>query len=332
VDRIPLVLAVSPGVMPHRSAMAPSEGRTTMNRSAVASVVLAGILMASTAGAQTCPPTGMTREQLVELKSQEFAVADNARRQALALDLLPCLASIDPQLRDGVAFEALAAWMRGKQLSPQTVRSILRRLLPLLDAPYSSNPAGVLQPFAALVLAEVARFDRVEPFTTDQELQELIDVGTRYLQSVRDYRGFDEREGWRHGVAHSADLMLQLAVNPRTSKAQLDQMLAAIATQIVPAGEHSYTYGEGNRIAQAVFYIARRKLHTADEWRKWFEQVAAPAPFAKWDEVWTSKRGIAKHHNTWAFLTSLYVYVRESGAEFQELVLPSIETAIEPLT
>ena len=140
----------------------------------------------------------------------------------------------------------------------------------------------MLQPFAALVIAEVARFDRVEPFMTDQQLQQLVDAGTRYLQSVRDYRGFDEREGWRHGVAHSSDLMLQLAVNPRTSKAQLDQMLAAIATQVAPAGEHFYMYGEGDRLAQAVFYIAKRKLHTADEWRKWFEQVAAPAPLAKW--------------------------------------------------
>ncbi len=303
-----------------------------MNRPAAATFVLAGLVLAAGAGAQTCPPAGMTREQVLELKSREFKVADDSRRQSLALDLLPCLASIDPQMRDGVAFEALAAWMRGKQLSPVTVGKINRRLLPLLDAPSSSNPAGVLQPFATLVLAEVARFDRVERFMTDQELLELVDIGSRYLQTVRDYRGFDEREGWRHGVAHASDLMLQLAVNPRTSKAQLDQMLAAIASQIVPAGEHYYIYGEGNRLAQAVFHIAKRKLHTADEWRKWFELIAAPAPLASWGDAWTSQRGIAKHHNTWAFLTSLYVYVRESGADLQELVLPSIVEAIKPLT
>jgi hypothetical protein len=148
---------------------------------------------------------------------------------------------------------------------------------------------------------------------------------------VRDYRGFDAREGWRHGVAHSSDLMLQLAVNPRTTKAQLDQMLAAIASQIAPAGEHSYIYGEGDRLAQAVFYIAKRKLHTADEWRKWFEQVAAPAPLANWRDAWTSQSGIAKHHNTMQFLTTLYLYVRESGTEFQDLVVPAIVAAIKPL-
>jgi hypothetical protein len=30
------------------------------------------------------------------------------------------------------------------------------------------------------------------------------------VRSIRDYRGFDEREGWRHAVAHTSDAMLQL--------------------------------------------------------------------------------------------------------------------------
>jgi hypothetical protein len=301
-----------------------------MSRTATASLALAGILLASTTIGQTCPPAAMSREQLLELKAHEFAVADANRRQSLALDLVACLGSTDPTVRDEIAFEALAAWMRDKKLSAATVNTLLERLLPQL-APGYPDPAGVLQPFATLVLAEVARFDRVEPFMTDRQLQQLVDAGTRYLQSVRDYRGFDEREGWRHGLPHSCDLMLQLAVNTRTSKAQLDQMLAAIAKQVAPAGEHFYIYGEGDRLAQAVFYIASRKMHTADEWRKWFEQVAAPAPLANWRDAYTSQHGLAKHHNTMAFLTTLYLYVRESGAEFQAVVLPSLVAAIKPL-
>jgi len=301
-----------------------------MNRTAAASLTLAGILLAPTAVGQACPPAAMSREQLIELKAHEFELPDAARRQALALDLIPCLGSTDPTLRDGIAFEALAAWMRGKHLSATTVNAIRDRLLPQL-APDYPDPTGVKRPFAVLTLAEVVRVDRGEPFMTDQQLQQVVDASTRYLQSVRDYRGFDEREGWRHGVAHSSDLMLQLAVNPRTTKTQLDQMLAAIATQIAPAGEHFYIYGEDDRLAQAVFYIAKRKLHTADDWRKWFEQVAAPAPLAKWGDAWASQRGIAKHQNTWAFFTTLYVYVRESGADFQELVLPPIVAGIKQL-
>jgi hypothetical protein len=300
------------------------------HRIAAAGLVLAGSLLASGAVAQTCPPAAMSREQLLNLKSQQFALPDAARRHTLALDLVACLGSTDPVLRDGVAFAALSTWMRDKKLSAATVGVIRERLVAEL-APDRPDPAGVLHPFAALVLAEVVRFDRIEPFMTDPQLQQIVDASTRYLRSIRDYRGFDEREGWRHGVAHTSDVMLQLAVNPRTSRAQLDQMLAAIATQVAPAGEHSYIYGEGDRLAQAVFYIAKRKMHPAEEWRKWFEQVAAPAPLANWGEAWTSQRGIAKHHNTMQFLTTLYLYVRESGQDFQELIVPSIVAVTKPM-
>jgi hypothetical protein len=301
-----------------------------MTHRTAAALALAALMLAPGAVAQTCPPAGMTRAQLLDLKAHDFKLPDAGRRQALALDLVACLGSTDQELRDGVAYGALAEWMRGKQLTPATVGTIMDRLLALL-APDRADPAGVQRPFAALTLAEVVRFDRVEAFMTDQQLQRLVDVAARYLQSIRDYRGFDEREGWRHGVAHTSDVMLQLAVNPRTTKAQLDQMLAAIATQVAPPGEHFYTYGEGDRLAQAVFYIAKRKLHTADEWKTWFEQVSAPAPLKSWQEAWTSQSGIAKHQNTMQFLSMLYLYLRESGPDFQDRVLPSLVAAIKPM-
>jgi hypothetical protein len=299
-------------------------------RTAAAALALAAIVIACEAAAQSCPPSGISRDQLLELKSHEFAVPDAARRQALALELLACLGSTDQQLRDGVAYEALSKWMRDKQLTAATVGTILDRLLAelALDRP---DPASVHRPFAALTLAEVVRFDRIERFMTDEQLQQLVDASTGYLKSIRDYRGFDEREGWRHAVAHTSDVMLQLAVNPRTTKPQLDQMLAAIATQIAPPGEHFYNYGEGDRLAQAVFYIAKRKLHSGDEWRKWFEQVSAPAPLENWQAAWSSQRGIAKHQNTMQFLSMLYLYVRESGADFQDRVLPSLVAALKPM-
>lgn len=174
------------------------------DRTAATALALAAIMLASGVHAQTCPPAAMSREQLVELKSHEFALPDAARRQALALDLLPCLGSTDPQLRDGIAFEALlSTWMRDKQLSAATVGTVLERLVAQLT-PDQPDPAGVQRPFAVLTLAEVVRFDRIAPFMTDRQLQQLVEAGTRYLESIRDYRGFDERDGWRHAVAHAS--------------------------------------------------------------------------------------------------------------------------------
>jgi hypothetical protein len=111
---------------------------------------------------------------------------------------------------------------------------------------------------------------------------------------VRDYRGFDEREGWRHGVAHGADFALQLALNPALDRAALDRLLGAIASQVVPRGGHFYVYGEPERLAAPVLYIGKRNLHDVDEWRKWFAALAEPKPLASWRDAFKSQAGLAK--------------------------------------
>src|SRR5688572_10385191 len=162
--------------------------------------MLAMCLLTAPALAAPCPPTGQDRPALEALKAKEFAVPDDAKRQALALALIPCLAHPDPFLRDGVAFEAYATWLRGKTLSVGTRNELMRQLISLLQ-PDANDREGFRQPFAALVLSEVARTDRIEAWMTPAQRNELIDQAAKYLSSVKDYRGFDEREGWRHGVA-----------------------------------------------------------------------------------------------------------------------------------
>ena len=54
--------------------------------------------------ATSCPPEGWSRDDLQTLKAGDFKVQTDDRRARLALDLLDCLASPDPALRDGIAF------------------------------------------------------------------------------------------------------------------------------------------------------------------------------------------------------------------------------------
>jgi hypothetical protein len=274
-----------------------------------------------------CPPAGWSREALLDLRGRKLEVADAASRQSLALDLLPCLAHADPELRDRVAFEALSTWMRQKLITPDTGLAMLERLLPQI-APAYPDPDGFARPFAALVLAEVVRMDRIAPFLSEPLRAQTATAAVTYLRSVRDYRGFSEGEGWRHGVAHGADLLLQLAVSPHTGKAQLDAILAAVAEQIAPV-EHFYVHGEPERLARAVFFLMKRELHTPAEWTAWFERVTAPALLSQWEDAFLSQRGLAKRHDTAAFLLALYLYVREDSPELQSRVLEPLRAAIQ---
>lgn len=282
---------------------------------------LMAILLAFTAQAAACPP----RERLVELKAGKWVVADEAARQTLALGMLDCLASPDPFVRDEAGYEGLQFWMRSDKLDEATVRAIDSNLLARLAGP---DPQGFARPFAALVLAEVARIDRRKAFLSTSERSALVLAATTYLSSVRDYRGFDEREGWRHGVAHAADLLLQLALNPLLDKAAQQSMLAAIASQVNAAGVHFYIYGEGERLMAPVFYLARRETLSVADWDAWFAMLAAKPEGLRP----STQTFMAWRHNLNGFLLPLYASLSESTDAAQRArILPAVSKALKAL-
>jgi hypothetical protein len=237
------------------------------------------------------------------------------------LALIACLGDPDPNIRDKHAFERLAGAMRAGEVDRDTLASMQSGLLKLVADP---DPQGFQRPFAILTLAEVARTDRIKPWMTDRERDLLVDTAANYLSGLTDYRAFDDKSGFRHGVAHGADLALQLALNPAVIKPQLDRLLAAIATQIAPKDPSvAYWAGEPDRLARTVLFISQRKLHTDAEWKTWFATVMNPAPLASWDVAFTSEIGIRKHHNARAFLLSVFAgAVTSEDSGIKQLVTP----------
>lgn len=276
--------------------------------------------------AQPCPPPDAPVERLRALAAARWKLDDDALRGRIAQGLVPCLASPDPELRDTLAFEGLTAWMRGGQLSAEVARDLGRQAQALLFAP---DAAGFGPPFAALLLAEVARADRLKPLWTAAERDAVVEAAARFLAEVRDYRGYDPREGWRHAVAHGADLLMQLALNPLLDRAQLDRILEAVRAQATPA-THFYVFGEGERLARPVIFVARRGLHTEAEWTAWLGRIAlAGAP----------ERGappqlaaLARAHNAKALLLPLYASLQEGGdAPMRQRLMPGLSAALRTL-
>jgi hypothetical protein len=274
-----------------------------------------------------CPPPDWPQSRLEALKAERFTLADGQARQTLALALLPCLADPDPVVRDGIAFEAWSNWLRADALDRPTRLQAFRQLLPVLAAS-SSDREGFRQPFSALVLSELARADRKQAYLSDAQRRALVEAGAGYLESVRDYRGFDSRQGWRHGVAHGADLLMQLALNPAVDAAQLERIAAAVASQVAPAGEHAYIHGEPERLARPLLFAVQRGLVPADYWKRWFQRIAAPAPLPSWDQAYRSAAGLARRHNTRAFLLLVYSEVRDSKDASLAALTPAVTAAL----
>lgn len=287
-------------------------------------VLVVNTLAANVQAANACPPPGTSIAQLKALKASDFTIEDDASREQLAQSLIPCLADLNPFLRDSIAFEAYAVWSRGNKLSLTTRQRMVAQLSAWMDQP---DKVGVRQPFAALVLSELARADRINAYLSATERQNLLNLATKYLQNQRDYRGFDEKQGWRHGIAHGADLLMQLALNPALDKGQLDQILVAVRSQIAPSNGHFYIYGEPERLARPIIMVAMRGQH--DDWAAWFNQVVAPPSIQ--DNAVPSQQSLAKRHNTRAFLLAMFANVRDSKNPQLSELAPTISAALAGL-
>ncbi len=269
-------------------------------RAVLVSLVL---LLAAPALRADCLAIDGGRGGLLALKSDAFSVDDDARRQQLALQLVDCLGSADPELRDGVAFEALSTWMRADQLEVSTLQALRRQLLERLQAP--DDALGVRRPFVVLVLSEVARVDRLAARFSVEELGDLVDACVAFLDRIDDYRGFENGVGWRHQVAHGADWVLQLVLNPRVDEAAAARLLDALGRQIAPP-DVAYRHGEPERIARAVFFAHQRDVLDSVYWDRSFGRLADPTPFPSWRAAGLDESGLARRHDVLAFLHALH--------------------------
>jgi hypothetical protein len=216
--------------------------------------------------------------------------------------LVTCLASPDPEFRDQFAYTTLAKLLRDQRPAAEQLEYLSVQLDRLLQQP---DPAGVAHPFAILVLAEVARTDRIEAWMSPAQREELVDKACNFLENVSDYRGLDPQVGWRHGVAHGADLAMQLTLNPALNGTQQLQLLRAIGIQVAPT--HAYRFGEPERLARPVLFIARRDELDPQEWQAWFAALTNPAPLSSWEAAWQDEQGLARRHNLRAFALEIYL-------------------------
>jgi hypothetical protein len=215
--------------------------------------------------------------------------------------------------------------LRSGNVSEATRRDLIADLSVNLE---TADEAGFLAPFSALALSELARTDRVEAFLTPAERTALAETAANYLAGVTDFRAYSDTEGWRHGVAHGADIAMQLALNPNVEAADLKTLKRAITSQITARTGHAFTAGEPERLARPIFFMATREVFTDDEWAEWFSVLADPAPLADWSGAFQSEIDLARLHNLKAF--ARVIYINTSLSE-NEALIPLAAGSLEML-
>jgi len=100
----------------------------------------------------------------------------------------------------------------------------------------------------------------------------LLDRALEYLGDERDLRGFDATKGWVHATAHTADLLAELANSPRFAREDQANVLKAVMQRLATASE-IFTYGEQDRLANAVAVITARADFDVESFQSWLSEM-----------------------------------------------------------
>lgn len=277
----------------------------------------------------SCEPAGYSEESLLALRENGFNMGDDAARQTLARAMVTCLSDRNPDIRDGVAYEGLATWLRNKELNAETIRRLKQTLLEMVQGPGDND--GFEKPFAALILAEIARVDRTTPFMNNYDRTGFVKEAAGYMRRISDYRGYSDNNGWRHNVAHTADWLMQLSLNEKITPADFVDIREAIGSQVRANRHHAYIHGEPARMARPILFLARRGAFTEAEWTAWIEEISAPAPLDSWSAAFRSESGLAQRHNVKQFLHALYLNASLSEDENTRRLLPGVKEALRKI-
>jgi hypothetical protein len=207
-----------------------------------------------------------------------MGVPSSRKLSDLTAELGEMLGDPDPEIRDGLAFPILAAWV-----SNGVYDDLLKRLGDGICTLMEEGVGEVLtdrvyqRSFAALLMAEIIERDNRTDLLDERTILGWGDRISRWLLAEKDVRGFDPEKGWAHAVAHGADALSALARSPRVDGPGLVFLLDVIADRVLKPTPEFYVAGETDRLALAAMDALRRNQVELDSLEPWLTRLAARA-------------------------------------------------------
>ncbi|MBI5932624.1 MAG: DUF2785 domain-containing protein [Chloroflexi bacterium] len=263
----------------------------------------------------------------LSLRESDFALPPGRDIGSLTAELFSHLSSLDPELRDDIAYVTYANWLKQGQYPLDQIRVHVTRLFGNLQHGLGERESDsvFLRSFSALFLAEITHNNNKKPQFEPHETAELLNHALAYLAAERDPRGFVPVKGWAHALAHTADWLMVLAKNPHLDAASLLRILEGISTKLKNSTDWVYLHGEDDRLSNAVLSVFKRGLVPAEQVKAWLAALSAD-----WQGAWMDEARTRAFFNVRNFLRAVHLALVSTDDfpqknELQVLLLETLE-------
>jgi hypothetical protein len=194
------------------------------------------------------------------IQENNYAIPVDHTPTSLTAELFEYLGSTDPELRDQIAYDTFANFLKRDYYSPEELAIYITSLLANLEIGIgeSETDSVFLRSFSVLFLAEIIHNDNKVPRLKKPIIKTILEKVLWYIEAERDPRGYVKDKGWAHALAHTADLLLVLGRNLNTGAREHNRILNGISKKLLQSTDWVYLHGEDDRLSRAVLEIFHR--------------------------------------------------------------------------
>lgn len=254
----------------------------------------------------------MDKEFWISIAKNDYRIPEGHKLEELTKTLFSYLGNTDPELRDEIAYNVYANFLKREMYTRDEISAHVDELLSSLEKGIGETESDsvYLRTFSVLFLAEIVHNDNKKPLLDKKQFLSILTKGLWYLDAEKDPRGHIPVKGWAHALAHTADLMLVLGRNRNIESADLEKILQGIADKLVHSTNWVYVHGEDERLANAVTAILGRDLVSIDSLRSWLKTLTDPEK--SWKGAYMDEGQTKAYHNVRNFLRSVLIAVKSS--------------------
>lgn len=220
----------------------------------------------------------MSRAYWQEVQSTDYEVPSDRSLGDLTAELTTMLGSVEPAVRDGTAYPALATWI-DRGVYDDLLRGLGDGMVAGLETGLGETGTDSVfrRSFSALVLAECLDRDNERHLLPGGKVLEWGDRLATWFLREQDTRGFVLGKGWAHAIAHGADALGVLGRSPHLGAPELTVLLDVLAERLLVPIDEPLQAGEPDRMAAATMRILRRDLVPIGDLESWAHHIAAGA-------------------------------------------------------
>lgn len=215
--------------------------------------------------------------ELELIKAKKFEVESEDRARELLPFMIANIGHEDMVLRDDLIYTCLYFWLveynyfNKRELRALIVVAIDDEHL-LLNIHKSDELSVFTRTFSVLLIALILYRHR-QDMTIDEALYFSVkDKLLSYYQLERDYRGFDLKYGWAHGIAHCADALDELVGCSECTVSINMEVLERIKC-VLNSENNIFNHGEGDRLTQVIHSIYQNSKSEKKDLENWIQSL-----------------------------------------------------------